>query len=318
MKKPRIVSLVPAATEIVGALGLLDALVGVSHECDFPPAANDRPRVTHCPVHGAGLSSAEVDRWVHDTLLRTGTLYRLDEPTLRALRPDILLTQKLCDVCAVGYGSVARLAATLPGSPQVVSLEPASLADIFDNVRTVAQVAGVPERGETLVADLQARVEAVRARAAPLHRPRCFLLEWADPLFCAGHWNPELVDSAGGAEPFGRTGERSTQVTWDAVVAAQPETVVLALCGWGVGRARQDLAVLESRPHWHTLPAVQRGEVYVGDGNAYFSRPGPRIVESLEVLAGILHPTAFPEFAPPQWRADQVVRLETSATSSPA
>ena len=318
MKKPRIVSLVPAATEIVGALGLLDALVGVSHECDFPPAANDRPRVTHCPVYGAGLSSAEVDRWVRDTLLRTGTLYRLDEPTLRALRPDVLLTQKLCNVCAVGYGSVARLAATLPGSPQVVSLEPASLADIFDNVRTVAQVAGVPERGETLVAGLQTRIDAVRARAAPLHRPRCFLLEWADPLFCAGHWNPELLDIAGGAEPFGRTGERSTQVAWDEVVAAQPETVVLALCGWGVERARQDLTVLESRPHWHALPAVQRGEVYAVDGNAYFSRPGPRIVESLEVLAGILHPAAFPEFAPPQRRADQVVRLGTSATSSPA
>ena len=318
MKKPRIVSLVPAATEIVGALGLLNALVGVSHECDFPPEANRRPRVTHCPVHNAGLSSAEVDRWVRDTLASTGTLYQLDEPTLRELRPDILLTQKLCDVCAVGYGSVARMAAALPSEPQVVSLEPASLADIFYNIRTVAQAAGVTERGETVAAGLRARVDAVRARAHTLDRPRCFLLEWADPLFCAGHWNPELVDIAGGAELFGRAGERSTQITWNEVVAAQPEVVVLALCGWGVERARQDLAVLESCPDWHTLPAVRRGEVYAVDGNAYFSRPGPRIVESLEVLAGLLHPAAFPEFAPPQWRADQVVRLETSFTSSPA
>ncbi|CAN5816040.1 cobalamin-binding protein [soil metagenome] len=318
MKKSRIVSLVPAATEIVGALGLLDALVGVSHECDFPPSANRLPRVTHCPIHNAGLSSAEVDRWVRDTLASTGTLYTLDEALLRDLQPDIILTQKLCDVCAVGYGSVAKMAASLPSSPQVLSLEPATLHDIFDTVHAVAQVAGVPERSEAVVAGLQARVEAVRARAATLHRPRCFLLEWADPLFCAGHWNPELVEIAGGVDLFGRMGERSTQVSWEEVLAAQPEVIVLALCGWNVERARRDLAVLQSYPNWRSLPAVQRGEVYAVDGNAYFSRPGPRIVESLEVLAGILHPEAFPEFAPPQWRPDQVVRLEKETVSPPS
>ena len=318
MTKPRIVSLVPAATEIVGALGLTDALVGVSHECGFPPKANHLPRVTHCPIHNTGLSSAEVDRWVRDTLASTGTLYTLDEALLRELRPDIILTQKLCDVCAVGYGSVVKMAAALPSEPQVVSLEPSTLNDIFDNVRTVAQAAGVPEQGKSVVAGLQARVEMVRTRAATLHRPRCFLLEWVDPPFCAGHWNPELVDIAGGVDLFGRKGERSMQVAWDAVLTAQSEVIVLALCGWNVERARRDLDILQSYPNWNSLLAVQRGEVYAVDGNAYFSRPGPRIVESLELLAGILHPETFPEFAPLRWQPDQVVRLALEPASSPA
>lgn len=311
-----IVSLLPAATEIVGALGLMDSLVGVSHECDFPPAANQRPRVTHCPIHNAGLSSEEVDRWVRETLASTGTLYTLDEKLMRELRPDIILTQKLCDVCAVGYGSVAKMAAGLPGPPRVVNLEPASLADIFDNVRVVAEVAGVPERGEAAVRALWARVEAVRRRAATVrHRPRCYLMEWVDPPFCAGHWNPELVELAGGVEIFGRVRQRSARVAWEDVVAARPEVLVLALCGWGVERARRDLPLLQSYPHWDELPAVQRGEVYATDGSAYFSRPGPRIVDSLELLAGIFHPDLFPEFELAQWQPGQVARLEAATAS---
>ncbi|HEU5246963.1 MAG TPA: ABC transporter substrate-binding protein, partial [Candidatus Udaeobacter sp.] len=178
----RIVSLLPAATEIAAALGLMDQVVGVSHECDFPKEANARPRVTHCPVHNAGLASAEVDQWVRRALRNNGTIYTIDEPLLRDLRPDIILTQKLCDVCAVGYGTVARLAETLAGSPQVVNLEPTSLSDIFDDIRRVADACGMPERADGLIASLSERVETVRLRSEQIsHRPRCFLMEWVDP-----------------------------------------------------------------------------------------------------------------------------------------
>src|SRR5262245_44084176 len=199
----RAVSLLPAATEIVGALGLMEQLVGVSHECDYPPEAVGKPRVTHCAIQEAGLPSAEVDRWVRETLATTGTLYTMDEPLLRRLQPDVILTQRLCDVCAVGYGSVRALAATLPGPPQVVNLEPSCLADIFADIRCVAAALDAVEAGEAVVSGLSERIEAVRLRAARANRrPRCFLMEWIDPPFCSGHWGPELVEIAGGVDPL--------------------------------------------------------------------------------------------------------------------
>src|SRR5262245_43583330 len=224
----RVVSLLPAATEIVGVLGEMASLVGVSHECDYPPLVNDKPRVTHCPIYGAGLTSAAIDRWVRETLASTGTLYRMDEPLLRSLTPDIILTQRLCDVCAVGYGSVMAFAATLPGPPQVVNLEPSCLADIFENIRCVARILGVPESGDAAVAALVERVEAVRTRLSCVqHRPKCFLMEWIDPPYCSGHWGPELVELAGGTEPLGLQGKDSTRILWERVLAAQPEVIVL-------------------------------------------------------------------------------------------
>ncbi len=289
----RIVSLLPAATEIAAALGLLDQLVGVSHECDFPSAVQDRPRVTHCPIHRAGLTSKEVDEWVRRALRERGTLYTLDEPLLRELRPEVILTQKLCDVCAVGYGTVARFAATLPGPPLVVNLEPTSLADIFENIRQVAAAGDVPERAEALLAALSARVETVRQRAAQsTARPRCFLMEWVDPPFCAGHWGPELVEIAGGFDPLGRKHEKSAQIAWEQVLAARPEIIVLALCGYDADRAAADLEILRTYPGFETLPAARSGRIHPVDANAYFSRPGPRIVDSLELLAGLIHPVA--------------------------
>jgi iron complex transport system substrate-binding protein len=290
----RIVSLLPAATEIVGSLGQLENLVGVSHECDYPAEVNGKPRVTHCPIHGAGLPSVEIDRWVRETLASTGTLYRLDEPLLRRLEPDLILTQRLCDVCAVEYGSVTAFAATLPGPPRVLSLEPSSLADIFDNIRTVARMLAVPERGEETVTALARRVQAVQTRLPErVHRPRCFLMEWIDPPFCSGHWGPELVELAGGVEPLGRKGQDSTRIRWERVVEARPEVIVLACCGCPLQRTLEDLPILQRNPGWKSLPAVERGQVYVVDGSAYFSRPGPRIVDSLEILAEILHPDVF-------------------------
>jgi len=288
---------VPAATEIAAALGLMDDVVGVSHECDFPAEANKCPRVTHCPVHHAGLTSREVDEWVRRALRDNGTIYTIDEPLLRNLRPDAILTQKLCDVCAVGYGTVARLAETLPGPPRVVNLEPSSLADIFENIREVAAACGVAERAEGVIANLSARVEAVRDRAAQIaDRPRCFLMEWVDPPFCSGHWGPELVQIAGGHDPLGRKHQPSAQIDWQQVLDARPDIIVLALCGYDVDLARRDFELLRRFPGFDSLPAARAEEIYLVDASAYFARPGPRIVDSLELLAGILHPEEFSEF----------------------
>jgi iron complex transport system substrate-binding protein len=290
----RVVSLVPAATEIVAALGMTDRLVGVSHECDFPSEVNQKPRVTRCQIHEAGLPSAEVDRWVRETLAATGTLYTMDEPLLRSLQPDVMLTQRLSDVCAVGYGSVTALAATLPEPPRVVNLEPSCLADIFGDIHRVAAALEAPERGESVVAALMQRVEAVRKRTAQAgRRPRCFLMEWIDPPFCGGHWGPELVEIAGGEDPLGRPGEDSTRILWERVREAEPEVLVLACCGYPVERTLQDLPILQRYPGWAELPAVRNGQVYIANGSAYFSRPGPRVVDSLEILAEILHPELF-------------------------
>src|SRR5205823_9959113 len=277
----------------------MDDVIGVSHECDFPNEANTRPRVTHCPMHNAGLASVEVDQWVRRALRDTGTIYTIDEPLLHALRPDVILTQKLCDVCAVGYGTVARLAETLPGPPQVVNLEPSSLSDIFDDIRRVAKACSVTDRADKLVAELSMRVEAVRERAAKIpERPRCFLMEWVDPPFCAGHWGPELVEIAGGHDPLGRKHKPSVEIKWQAVLEARPEVIVLALCGYDVDRAHRDYELLRKFPGFDSLPAAQNNRIHIVDASADFARPGPRIVDSLEMLAGIIHPKHFPAFRP--------------------
>ena len=306
----RIVSLLPAATEIAAALGLLDQVVGVSHECDFPEVVNARPRVTRCALHNAGLTSGEVDQRVRRALHDNGTIYTIDELLLRELRPDVILTQKLCDVCAVGYGTVARLAETLPGPPKVANLEPTSLSDIFDDIRRVGEACGVPERARGIIAKLSERVEAVQRRADRIsRRPRCFLMEWVDPPFCSGHWGPELVEIAGGCDSLGCRHQPSAQVDWREVVEARPEIMVLALCGYDISRARRDYELLRSFPDFDSLPAAHDGEIYLVDASAYFARPGPRIVDSLEILAGILHPEEFPEFISRGFGDPRVIRI---------
>jgi iron complex transport system substrate-binding protein len=192
---------------------------------------------------------------------------------------------------------VARLAATLPGPPTVVSLEPSSLADIFENIRQVAEVCGVTERADTIVTQLSSRVTTVRRRTAKIrNRPRCFLMEWVDPPFCAGHWGPELVEIAGGFDPLGRKHQKSVQIDWEQVLKARPEVIVLALCGYDALRGERDLELLRTYPGFDTLPAARENRIHVVDAKAFFARPGPRIVDSLELLAGILHPEIFPEF----------------------
>jgi iron complex transport system substrate-binding protein len=288
----RTISMLPAATEIVGALGLMEQLVGVSHECDHPEEANHRPRVTHCEIYGKGLPSAAIDRWVSERIQAGDSLYTLHEVLLRELAPDLILTQKLCDVCAPAYGSVAALAATLPTRPRVLNLEPKSLADVLQNVREVAAAMGHPERAAAVCRGLEQRIGEVGNRVAGLPRPTVFVMEWAEPIFNAGHWTPELVRLAGGQPVLAAEGDDSVRIPWTDLRAADPEILVIACCGHGVQRTQQDIPLLESLPGWDDLRAVRNGRSYVVDGSAYFSRPGPRVVDTLEILATLIHPEA--------------------------
>ena len=290
----RIVSLLPSATEIVCSLGLGDQLVAVTHECDFPPFVRDLPKATRTLIPKEA-SSAEIDRLVRERLTGRRALYSLDLPTLAELRPDLIVTQALCDVCAVAEEEVQDAACRLPGRPQVVNLEPETLPQVLDAIRQVAQAAGMPAKGEETVRALEMRVQAVAARSALVQkRPRVALLEWLDPPFSCGHWTPELVRLAGGEEVLGRAGERSRTLRWDEVAAAGPEVVFVACCGFDLERTLVDVSALRDAPGWRELAAVRAGRVYVADGSQYFSRPGPRLVDSLEILAHALHPELHP------------------------
>lgn len=281
----RIVSLLPSATEIVCDLGLGDDLVGVTHECDHPPFVAGLPKVTRTLIpHDAG--NRHIDALVRERLKTRRALYTLDLPTLERLAPDLIVTQALCDVCAVAEAEVTAAACSLPGRPRVINLEPVSLEDVLDTVRAVGRAAGVSDRGEAVVSDLRRRIDAVAARSERVaDRPRVVLLEWLDPPFSCGHWSPELVRLAGGDEVIGRAGRPSRTVTWEEVVAARPDVLAVACCGFSLERTLVDVPGLTGRPGWADLPAVRAGRVYVTDGNAYFSRPGPRLVDSLEILA---------------------------------
>lgn len=301
----RIVSLLPSATEMVCELGLGGQLVGVTHECDFPPFVATLPKVTRTLIpHDA--TSREIDGLVRERLSTDKALYSLDLPALERLRPDLIVTQALCDVCAVAASEVDQAACTLPGKPTVVNLEPTRLVEVFDCLRTLGRETGIAARAEETVARLEARLKAVEERSCGLsHRPRVVLLEWIDPPFCAGHWTPELVRLAGGTEAIGREGEPSRTVPWDEIVAADPEVLLIACCGFGIERTRQDLPILAGYPGFEALACVRSDRVLLMDGNASFSRPGPRLVDSLEILAHAIHPEVHP--LPPGLRAAERV-----------
>jgi iron complex transport system substrate-binding protein len=310
----RIVSLLPSATEIVCALGLESALVGVTHECDAPGAVAHLPKVTRTLIpHDA--ASAEIDALVRERLKSQAALYTLDLPTLEALRPDLIVTQALCDVCAVAEAEVSAAACTLPGNPRVVNLEPTCLDDVFACLGLVADAAGVPERGREAIAALRARVAGVAARAAAMTaRPTVGVLEWIDPPFSSGHWTPELIALAGGRAVLGTAGTRSHTLTWDAVREADPEVLLIACCGFDVARTRRDLPILEAQPGFGDLRSVRAGRLFVTDGNAYFSRPGPRLVDSLEILAHAIAPDLHP--LPAGLPAAEAVTITASASSA--
>jgi iron complex transport system substrate-binding protein len=290
----RIISLLPSATEIVCALGLEDQLVGVTHECDFPPSVKELPKVTRTLIP-TDASSETIDRLVREERQAERSLYALDMPVLESLAPDLIVTQTLCDVCAVADDEVRAAACSLPGTPRLLHLEPTTLDEVLASIHEVARAAGIEAHGRDVVAALQSRIDAVLARSArAAHRSRVALLEWLDPPFSCGHWSPEIVRLAGGVEGLGAEGDRSRRLRWDEVIAWQPEVVVIACCGFTVERTLLDVPMLDAVRGWPETPAARSGRVYVVDGSSYFSRPGPRLVESLEILAHALDPVLHP------------------------
>ena len=290
----RIASLLPSATEIVWALGLDAQLVAVTHECDHPPTAQLLPKLTrtHLPE---GATSREIDGLVRNQLAATHSLYGLDADALHRAAPDLILAQTLCAVCAVSEADVCAATAQLPTPPRVLYLEPTRFEDVLNDIQTVAHAAGVADRGRALVSDLYDRVHAVRARVR-IDRPppRVCVLEWLDPPFSCGHWTPELVALAGGIEPLAQPGERSRRLSPSEIAAADPDVLFVACCGQSVARALEDLPAFLAAPEIAGLRAVQNARVYVSDGSAYFSRPGPRLVDSLELLAHAIDCGAHP------------------------
>jgi len=288
----RIVSLLPSATEIVCALGLEESLVGVTHECDYPAFVRALPKVTKTLIpHDA--SSADIDALVRERLETALALYSLDMPILEALRPDLLVTQALCDVCAVAEAEVRAAACTLPGRPQVINLEPMSLEDVFDTLHLLGKATDREAKALEVADALRLRVHATEARTRQIphaERPPVAFIEWIDPIFNGGHWNPTLIEMAGGIDVLGSVGQPSRTTPWDAVLDAQPDVLFIACCGFSRERTLQDIPLLEARQGWRDLPCVRNRRVYVADGNAYFSRPGPRLVDSLAILAHALHP----------------------------
>jgi iron complex transport system substrate-binding protein len=291
---PRIVSLIASATEIVCALGFEDQLVGRSHECDYPQSVRRLPVCTE-PKFDPDGTSYEIDQRVKAVLQEGLSVYRVDGEKLRELEPDVIATQSHCEVCAVSLRDVERaVCAWLRACPRLVSLAPNGLADVWAGVEQVAEALAVPERGTELVRRLQARMDAVAGRARTLaDRPTVACIEWVEPLMAAGNWMPELVEMAGGVNLFGTAGAHAPWMNWEDLCARDPDVLVLLPCGFDMARARKDLPLLRDRPGWPGLRAVRAGRVFVTDGNQYFNRPGPRLVESLEALAEMLHPEAF-------------------------
>ncbi|HKS30346.1 MAG TPA: cobalamin-binding protein [Pyrinomonadaceae bacterium] len=290
----RIVSLLPSSTEIVCALGLEEHLFGITHECDYPPGVEGLPRLTRSRISHETMTSSEIDHAVRSQLDGHGSIYDLDEEQLRAIRPDLIITQELCEVCAVSYKTVRQAARMFETEVRVVSLEPSTISDIFDNIRTVAQLTGTESVAEELISQLAARLKRLEDATRTVEtRPRTLMLEWLEPPFAPGHWVPEQVRLAGGEHGFGRAGEKSVTTTAEEITEYQPEVIVMIPCGY----YKED--ILRQLPHarlpegFRELPAVERGEVWAVDATSYFSRPGPRVVEGAEILARILHPEIF-------------------------
>ena len=289
----RIVSLLPSTTEIVCALSLENELVGITHECDYPATITDRPRLTASRISHETMTSAEIDHAVRSQLDGHGSIYDLDENRLRELNPDLILTQELCDVCAVSYQIVAQAARAFEADVKVVSLEPNTIADIFANIRMVGELAGRARAAAELVESLPLRLDQVREKTSTVSRPRTLMLEWLEPPFAPGHWVPEQVAIAGGDHAFGKAGKPSVTTTAEEISAYAPEVIVLIPCGYYKEDILRQLPTAKLPEGWDDLPACRNNQVWATDATAYFSRPGPRVVDGVEILARILHPEIF-------------------------
>lgn len=301
----RIASLVPSATELLFALGLGDSVIAVTHECDFPPAARGLPQLTRTVIP-EGLGPAEIDRAVRERTGRGEALYELDRDALARLDPELVVTQALCEVCAVSFDDVRAIASELPSRPAVLSLDPTSLEGVLEDARTLGRATGAGDAAERLVVEIRSRIDRVTRKVAGAERPRVAALEWLDPLFAGGHWVPELVAIAGGEDALGRPGERSRTVGWDELARARPHTVVCMPCGYDAERSAR-----EARGQRERLAALRPERVVAVDAAAYFSRPGPRLVDGIELLAHVLHPERVEE--PP---AGRVIALDVGSAEA--
>jgi iron complex transport system substrate-binding protein len=312
----RIVSLLPSLTELVCCLGKRAELVGVTHECDHPAGIERLPHLTSSKIPAAA-SSAAIDALV---AAQPGSLYDLDEALLGELHPDLILTQEQCDVCAVNEATVRRAASRMKSPATVESVNPTTLGEVFSMFRRIGDLIGAREAADRIsrqfnqtVVEIK-RLQAASARLGPEpSRPRVLLLEWLDPPYCSGHWNPEIVEKAGGVEVVGRAGEKSRRVTWDEVAASEPDVIIVSPCGFLPDRGLAELAALDDHPQWHSLTAVRAGRVAVVDGSAYFSRPGPRLEISLRIAAAVIDPATCSELVP----LDQIVWSGVPVNSPP-
>jgi iron complex transport system substrate-binding protein len=302
----RIVSLVPHATELLFALGLGPQVVAVTHECDFPREALQRPKVTR-DVLPAGLSAGEIDAAVRERTLQSEAIYALDRDALSALEPDVIVTQELCPVCAVSYDEVAELAEQLPSRPRVIALDPKTLGETLGDVRTLAQATDSRDRGVELIAHAAGRIDRVKLAVRGQRRVRVAALEWLDPVYVAGHWTPQMIELAGGEDVLGLPGEHSVVFSWEQVAAARAELVVVMPCGYDAARARE-----EALEHADELSALGARRIVAVNASAYFSRPGPRLIDGLELLGHILHPEQLPQ-APAE-----VLEIELAPAAPPA
>jgi iron complex transport system substrate-binding protein len=291
----KICSLLPSATEIVFALGLGDHLVGVTHECDYPPEASRLPVITRSSLPHGGGTGRQIDQHISSARHAGSSVYALDQGLLERLDPGLILTQELCDVCAVSYDLVTEAVRCLGGPRQVLSLQPTSLEGILAAIAQVGDAAGVTRRAARFVAELRQRIEAIASKAkAAARRPSVLALEWLDPPFISGHWVPEMVRLAGGCDGLGREGRPSARVEWRRIAEYDPEVIVLMPCGFDLERTVAEFAATKPPGEWSALRGVRSGEVYAVNGSAYFNRPGPRIVEGLQILAEIIQPALFP------------------------
>lgn len=298
----KIVSLLPAATELACALGLEENLVGISFECDYPASITHLPRVVDVAINTRDMTPSQIDIEV-TALMREGkSLYLIDDVLLKKLRPDIILTQNLCQVCAASGSELGEALKTLDYTPQVIFMSPHSLADIEGNLMELAEATGKTAEATALIAGWHRRINAIKK---PALRPRVFFMEWVDPIYCSGHWLPEMIDIAGGEDRLSRKGVDSVRTEWQRVVEWQPEIMIVAPCGYNKAEAEKQMPLLEKLPGWGDLPAVKSGRVYPVDANSYFVRPGPRVIDGIEMLAGF-----FSQSQPPG--------VVVSATSSPS
>src|SRR6185312_9727648 len=295
----RIVSFLPSATEIAFTLGLGENLVGVTHECDYPPEARTRTVVVRNVLPIETMNQGEIDRAVAERIASGQSLYQIDEEVLQRLSPDLILTQDLCQVCAPSGNEVSQVLNSLEKKPQVLWMTPRNLKEIEDNIRDLGVATGRAEQAEQLIAAGRARLDGVSEITKTIsHRPRISFLEWLDPIYCAGHWVPEMIEIAGGVDRLGCKGGNSTRVSWDDVLQWAPEVLVIAPCGFNLEQVLEQVQPLLDRPGWSELPAVRSGRVFAVDANSYFARPGPRVVEGTELLAHLFHPEVF-EWAGP-------------------